>query len=109
VKRSLVIIVILVALIGSASVSFGQGLPKISIGVESSDSPKNLSVTLQIVLLLTVLSLAPSIVIMMTSFTRIVVSLSFLKSALGHQQTPPAQLLIGLSLILTFFIMAPTA
>jgi len=87
----------------------GQSLPKISIGVEASDSPGALSTTLQIVLLLTVLSLAPSIVIMMTAFTRIVVSLSFLKSAIGHQQTPPAQLLIGLSLILTFFVMAPTA
>jgi len=89
--------------------ALAQGLPKISVGIEQSDSPQDLSVTLQIVLLLTVLSLAPSIVIMMTSFTRIVVSLSFLKNAMGQQQTPPAQLLIGLSLILTFFIMAPTA
>jgi len=89
--------------------ALAQGLPKISVGIEQSDSPQDLSVTLQIILLLTVLSLAPSIVIMMTSFTRIVVSLSFLKNAIGQQQTPPAQLLIGLSLILTFFIMAPTA
>jgi flagellar biosynthetic protein FliP len=89
--------------------AFGQGLPKLTVGVEESEDPADLSVTLQIVLLLTVLSLAPSIVIMMTSFTRIVVSLSFLKNALGQQQTPPPQLIIGLSLILTFFIMAPTA
>jgi flagellar biosynthetic protein FliP len=99
----------LILVIGVSSAAFAQGLPKISIGVEPSSSPGALSATLQIVLLLTVLSLAPSIVIMMTAFTRIVVSLSFLKSAIGHQQTPPAQLLIGLSLILTYFIMAPTA
>lgn len=105
--RILLLAIVLVA--GLAAGVQGQGLPKISVGVEPSESPTDLSVTLQIVLLLTVLSLAPSIVIMMTSFTRIVVSLSFLKSALGHQQTPPPQLLIGLSLILTFFIMAPTA
>jgi len=105
--RILVFIALLAVCFGAEA--FGQGLPKISVGIESSDSPSDLSVTLQIVLLLTVLSLAPSIVIMMTSFTRIVVSLSFLKNALGHQQTPPPQLLIGLALILTFFIMAPTA
>lgn len=101
----LIVVLILMCTAGTQA----QGLPKISVGVEPSDSPTDLSVTLQIVLLLTVLSLAPSIVIMMTSFTRIVVSLSFLKNALGQQQTPPPQLLIGLALILTFFIMAPTA
>lgn len=84
-----------------------QGLPKISISVDKSDNPADLSVTLQILLLLTVLSLAPSIVITMTSFTRIIVVLSFLKHALGTQQMPPAQLMVGLALILTFFIMAP--
>jgi len=107
-KLRLFVIVLAVVLVLAANAG-GQGLPRISVGVEPSDSPADLSVTLQIVLLLTVLSLAPSIVIMMTSFTRIVVSLSFLKNALGQQQVPPSQLMIGLSLILTFFIMAPTA
>ena len=82
-----------------------QSIPKISIGVESSDDPGNLSVALQILILLTVLSLAPSIVLTMTSFTRIVVVFSFLKHALGTQQMPPAQLLIGLSILLSIFIM----
>ena len=63
---------------------------------------------LQIVALITVLSLAPSILVMMTSFTRIVVVLSFLRSALGTQQTPPNSVLISLALFLTAFIMMPT-
>ncbi len=108
-KRRVLIILTIFLLVCLSAQAYGQGLPKISIGVEQSDEPGDLSVALQIILLLTVLSLAPSIVIMMTSFTRIAVSLSFLKNALGQQQTPPAQLLIGLSLILTFFVMAPTA
>jgi flagellar biosynthetic protein FliP len=63
---------------------------------------------IQMVALLTVLSLAPSILIMMTSFTRIIVVLSFLRTALGVQQTPPNTVMISLALFLTFFIMAPT-
>jgi flagellar biosynthetic protein FliP len=62
----------------------------------------------QIILLITILSLAPSILVMTTSFTRIVVVLSFLRSALGLQQTPPNAVLIGLALFLTGFVMAPT-
>ena len=62
----------------------------------------------QIILLITILSLAPSILVMTTSFTRIVVVLSFLRSALGLQQTPPNAVLIGLALFLTAFVMAPT-
>ncbi|HBT49408.1 MULTISPECIES: flagellar type III secretion system pore protein FliP [Caldanaerobacter] len=75
--------------------------------VSSVTSPSNLSTSLQIVLLLTVLTLAPSILIMMTSFTRIVIVLAFLRNALGLQQMPPNQVLIGLALFLTFYIMAP--
>ena len=63
---------------------------------------------IQLVAMMTVLSLAPSILIMMTSFTRIVVVLSFLRTAMGTQQTPPNTVLISLALFLTFFIMAPT-
>ncbi len=66
-----------------------------------------MSATVRIVLLLTILSLAPSILIMMTSFTRIIVVLHFLRSALGTQTTPPNQVLIGLALFLTFMIMSP--
>ena len=69
---------------------------------------ENLSSAMQIVILLTVLSLAPAILIMMTSFTRIVIVLSLLRQALGTQQLPPNQVLIGLSLFMTFLIMSPT-
>ena len=77
--------------------SFGNGNPE----------PSQVAMTVELFLLLTVLSLAPAILVMMTSFTRIVVVLSFLRQALGTAQVPPNQVLIGLSLFLTFFIMAP--
>lgn len=69
--------------------------------------PERLSLSLQILLFLTVLSLAPALIIMVTSFTRLVVVFSFLRHALGTQQMPPNQILVGLALFLTFFIMAP--
>ncbi|NUH82522.1 flagellar type III secretion system pore protein FliP [Bacillus firmus] len=74
----------------------------------NSSSPENVSTSVKLFLLLTVLSLAPSILILMTCFTRIVIVLSFVRTALATQQMPPNQVLIGLSLFLTFFIMAPT-
>lgn len=86
-----------------------QNLPKLTVGVDQASSPSDLSATLQIVLLLTVLSLAPAILIMVTSFVRVAVVLSFLRHAIGTQQMPPNQLLVGLALFLTFFIMAPVA
>ena len=63
---------------------------------------------LRLVLLVTVLSLAPSILVMVTSFTRIVIVLSFLRTAIGLQQTPPNSVLVGLALFLTLFVMSPT-
>lgn len=63
--------------------------------------------SIQLLILFTILSLAPSILIMMTSFTRIIIVLSFLRNAIGTQQTPPNQVLIGIALFLTFFLMAP--
>lgn len=85
----------------------GWPLPRVTIGVEPAQGPQGLTLTVQLLLLLTVLSLAPAILIMVTSFTRVVVVLSFLRSALSLQQTPPNQVLIGLALFLTAFIMAP--
>ena len=90
-----------------ATTTSAQALPKVSVEIGKSTSPQDLSVTLQIVILMTVLALAPSILIMVTSFIRIVVVLSFLRHAIGAQQMPPNQLLIGLAMILTFFIMSP--
>ena len=86
----------------------GLSLPSLSLSFANSQKPQDLVGVLRIVILLTVLTLAPAILIMMTSFTRIVVVLSFLRQALGTQQMPPNQLIIGLSLFLSFFVMAPT-
>ena len=87
--------------------SSGLTLPSVNLSFQNHERPADLVSILRIVVLLTVLSLAPSILIMMTSFTRIVVVLSFLKQALGTQQMPPNQLIIGLALFLSFFVMSP--
>ncbi len=76
-------------------------------GLEQALAPGRLSISLTLLLLLTVLSLAPALIVMVTSFTRLVVVFSFLRHALGTQQMPPNQVLIALALFLTFFIMAP--
>jgi flagellar biosynthetic protein FliP len=81
--------------------------PNITLGVEDADNPEKVSSALQILVLLTVLTLAPAILIMTTSFARIIIVLSFLRQAMGTQQTPPTQILIGLALFLTMFIMGP--
>jgi len=86
---------------------FALALPTIKIGVEGAQNAPQLSVFLQILLLLTILSIAPALLLMLTSFTRLVVVFSILRHALGLQQTPPNQVLISLALFLTFFIMAP--
>lgn len=84
-------------------------LPDVNLQIGGGDaaSPQGLSSTLQLMMLLTVLTLAPAILIMLTSFTRIVVVLSFVRSSLATNQMPPNQILIGLALFLTFFVMAP--
>ncbi len=94
--------------LGSASESLAQSLPKISIEVGGAGKPKEAAVTLQIVFMLTVLTLAPAILIMLTSFTRVVTVLSFMRLAIGTQQIPPNQVVIGLALFMTLFIMTPT-
>lgn len=99
-------IVLLAALPAAAQTSVP--LPTLSFGVQDTTDPGQVGVTLQILALMTVLSLAPAFLILTTSFTRIAVVLSFLRTALGTQQLPPNQIVIGLSLFLTFFVMAPT-
>lgn len=83
-------------------------LPRISVGVDTVKSPRDLAITIQLIFLMTILTLAPAILILMTSFTRLVVVFHFIRAALGTQQIPPNQVLVGLALFLTFFIMAPT-
>jgi len=82
-------------------------IPTLSFNLGESDDPDAWVAGLKIVAMLTVLTLAPSILIMMTSFTRVLVVFAFLRQALGTQQSPPNQILIGLSLFLTIFIMMP--
>ena len=79
----------------------------ISIGMDQTQEPGKMAVVLQIFLLMTILSLAPAILIMLTSFTRVVIVLSLLRRALGTMQMPPNQVIVGLALFLTFFIMTP--
>jgi flagellar biosynthetic protein FliP len=84
------------------------GIPSINIAMpKAGSSPAETVSAVRILILFTILSLAPALLIMMTSFTRIVVVLSFLRQALATQNMPPNQLIIGLSLFLTFFTMAP--
>ncbi len=82
-------------------------IPKIAFDIEEASTPKDVAMSLQILFLLTILTLAPSIVMMMTSFTRIVIVLDFVKRALTLQQMPPNQVIVGLAIFLTIFIMSP--
>ncbi|MEI6205700.1 MAG: flagellar type III secretion system pore protein FliP [Desulfuromonadales bacterium] len=82
-------------------------LPSLNIGVGTATKPNDVAVTVQIFLLLTIMSLAPGLLIMTTSFTRISVVLSFLRTAMGTQAAPSNQIILALSMFLTFFIMSP--
>jgi flagellar biosynthetic protein FliP len=82
-------------------------IPRINIGVTPATKPSDVALSLQILLLLTVLTLAPTLLVLTTSFTRIIVVLSFVRTALGTQSNPPNQVLLGLAMFLTFFVMSP--
>ena len=82
-------------------------IPGSSISVDQADTPSQVATTLQIVFLLTLLTLAPALLIMTTSFTRFVIVFSFLRQALGTPQTPSNQIVVGLALFLTIFVMMP--
>ena len=82
-------------------------IPGVNITIGRANSPQEVATSLQILIVLTVLTLAPAILIMTTSFTRIIIVLAFLRQALGTNQSPPTQVLVGLALFLTFFIMQP--
>ena len=83
-------------------------LPSLQFGVTPAESPRDIALSLQIMALLTVLSLVPAILLMLTSFTRIVIVLGFVQRAIGLQQSPPQQVVVGLALFLTLFTMYPT-
>lgn len=103
-------VVILLLLLGAEAFAQGSSLPipKLSVEVGKASNPEDVSITLQILFLMTILSLAPAILILTTAFTRIIVVFHFLKQAMGTTQMPPSQVLVGLAMFLTFFVMAPT-
>lgn len=84
-----------------------QPLPAVDLTIQPTDQPEQVVDTVKLLLILTVLALVPAFLMLLTSFTRIVVVLSFLRQGLGTQQTPPNQVLVGLALFLTIFIMRP--
>ncbi|WJH30035.1 MULTISPECIES: flagellar type III secretion system pore protein FliP [Paenibacillus] len=94
--------------LASVTVAFAEPIPNIDIQIGSGDGGTPSSSSLSIILLITVLSIAPAILVLMTSFTRIVIVLGFIRTSLGTQQMPPNQVLVGLALFLTLFIMSPT-
>ncbi len=89
------------------SISGGEGGASFNISLDGATAPDRLSATLEVVALLTVISLAPSILLMATCFTRILIVLTLLRQALGTASLPPNQVLVGLSLFITFFVMSP--
>jgi flagellar biosynthetic protein FliP len=84
-----------------------QGIPKLSLSVDQSDSPQDFSTTMKILIGMTVLALVPTILVMVTSFVRIIVVIMMTRQAMGTPQMPPSQVLMGIALILTIFVMAP--
>ena len=108
-KLLLPVLVLLILLVAAAEVQAAPDIPipRIGLDLRPAETPEDVALSLQILFLLTVLSLAPAILIMTTSFTRIVIVLSFIRNALATQQTPPNQVLIGLALFLTLFVMSP--
>lgn len=105
-KLLILLILIVVALTAFSTQAFADTLE--IPGIPTSDDPSDVGSTISILVLLTILSLAPSIVILMTSFTRILIVLGFVRTALATQQMPPNQVLVGLALFMTLFVMAPT-
>jgi len=96
-----------VLLLFASSVFADTGIPTVNIALGESDGPDAIMPALKIVGLLTILAVAPAILLMTTSFTRILIVLSFVRQALGTQTMPPNQVLVGLSLFLTLFTMSP--
>src|SRR5687768_11313906 len=102
------LVFLLMLCVGIAVAQKTGTVPSLKIGLEGAKNQGDVSTSLQILALLTVLSVAPAIMILTTAFTRIVIIFGFLRNALGTQTIPPNQVVIGLSLFLTFFVMAPT-
>jgi len=113
-KRILVItLIIMTFILGAAKVYAAPQttipVPKVNISVDAANNtPTDYVNNIKLLILLTILTLLPSIIIMMTSFVRIIIVFGFLRSAIGTQQTPPNQVMVGLAIFMTIFIMTPT-
>ncbi|APC41137.1 flagellar type III secretion system pore protein FliP [Clostridium estertheticum] len=111
-NKNLFVFALALAITGIAMISIVHAttipVPKINISVDNASTPKEYVDNIKLLLLLTVLTLLPSIIIMSTSFVRIIIVLSLFKSAIGIQNAVPKEVIIGLALFLTFFTMAPT-
>src|SRR5690554_2547073 len=106
-KFSLIILLIIFSLCIPGVYAQEFTIPGIELGLTNATEPEDVAMSLQIVFLLTILTLAPGILILMTSFTRVVIVLSFVRQGLATQQMPPNQVIIGLALFITFFVMSP--
>ncbi len=107
-KFFLVLILALAAVLSTACASTPEiSAPGVTLTVDPAGGPSQVNTGIQLLVLMTVLSIAPSILILATSFTRLIIVLSLLRNAIGTPQIPPNQVLIGLSMLLTFFIMTP--
>jgi len=101
-------VIILLAFLMAPMIVYSQTpLPRVTIGIDESQRPEDFVLSVKIVILLTILALAPSILIMMTSFVRLIIVFHFIRTSLATQTVPPNQLLVGLALFITFFIMKP--
>lgn len=109
-KKFLIMILMAIGAVflGALSAKAQMAMPNIDINFKNAGSPQEFSKGLQILIWLTILTLAPSIFIMTTAFTRIVIVLSLTRQAIGTGQLPPTQVIVGLAMMLTFFVMAPT-
>lgn len=109
-NKKWIIRIVLIVLLANTALSLAQSvfpLPTFNVGVSQATKPKQVAVTLQTLALITILTLAPAIVMMTTAFVRISVVFMFIGRALSTQQIPPHQVIMGLSIFLTFFVMAP--
>lgn len=107
-KKTLVLVLLFIMAFASCVHAAPVEIPNISLQIGETDQSDDMVLSLQIILLLTVLTLAPAALIMMTAFTRIIIVLAMIRNALSIQRMPPNQVLIGLALFLTIFLMLPT-
>jgi len=108
-KTALLLSILVVICLGASSgLANTINFPTISVGVQETETPEQFSTALQIIFLLTILSVAPSIILMMTCFTRIIIVFGFVRMAMSTQSMPPTQVLMALALFLTFYVMSPT-